>query len=313
MTVSANNLTVGGVISGAASLGIIKNGPGTLSLNGANTYTGDTTVSGGILVLGASGSIASSTNTIVGSGATFDVSAASYTLGASRTLGGSGTVNGNVTDSSTSTILPGGSGTVGTLTFNNNLTLAGSDMLKFDFASGSNDMINLAGSLTVNGTTTINLATLPAGGLPSGNYTLIQATNNLSGAGNFILTGSPSPSRQTFTIVTNGSSPQKIVLQVTGSAASLIWQPTSSAWDIVTTANWLNGVSSDFYYDGDSVNFTDPGSSTSPVLNTVVAPGSVTFNSANAYLHAFRHRQDHRRHRLDQDQLRRIDDSHAHE
>ncbi len=285
VTVSGSTLTVGGVISGT-SFGITKNGAGTLTLNGANTYTGDTTVSGGTLALGSSGSIANSTNTIVASGAKFDVSAATYTLGASRTLGGSGNINGSVTDSSTSTILPGGSGTVGTLTFNNNLTFAGGDTLKFDFASTSNDVINVAGGVTLNGTTTINLASLPGGGLVNGNYTLIQATNNFSGTGGFTITGIPSPSRQTFTLVTNGSSPQKIVLQVGGAPAVLTWQPTNSVWDIVNTHNWFNNgnSSADIYFDGDSVNFTDSGSSISPVLNTNVQPGSVTFNSANAYI-----------------------------
>ena len=282
VTVSAKTLSLDGIISGTG-FGITKAGNGTLALNAANTYSGNTTVNGGKLLLGSTGSILNSPNILVGSGATFDVSAVSFTLGTTNTLGGNGNINGNVADSSGSQFLPGGSGTVGTLTFNNSLTLAGGDTLKFDFTTGNNDVINVAGSLTLNGTTTINLASLPAGGLPNGNYTLISATNNLSGAGGFHLTGAPSPSRQTFTIVTTGSSPEQVVLQVTGLPANLIWQPTTSAWDIVTTENWLNGVNSDYYYDGDSVNFTDAGSTISPVLNSIVTPGSVTFNSADDY------------------------------
>ena len=49
VTVSANTLTVGGAISGAYSL--TKAGAGTLTLSGANTYSGLTTVSAGTLNL----------------------------------------------------------------------------------------------------------------------------------------------------------------------------------------------------------------------------------------------------------------------
>jgi autotransporter-associated beta strand protein len=50
VTISANTLTVGGLISGAGSL--TKAGSGVLVLSGANTYAGDTTVSVGTLSLG---------------------------------------------------------------------------------------------------------------------------------------------------------------------------------------------------------------------------------------------------------------------
>ena len=50
VTVKANTLTVGGVISGGIFL--VKAGTGTLVLSGANSYTGLTTVAGGTLELG---------------------------------------------------------------------------------------------------------------------------------------------------------------------------------------------------------------------------------------------------------------------
>src|SRR5205814_638493 len=49
VTVNANNLTVGGPISGSATL--TKSGSGTLTLAGSNTYTGGTAISGGALAM----------------------------------------------------------------------------------------------------------------------------------------------------------------------------------------------------------------------------------------------------------------------
>jgi autotransporter-associated beta strand protein len=57
ITVSANTLAVGGIMSGTSG-GITKLGAGTLTLSGANTYTGATTVSAGTLeVSGAAGAL----------------------------------------------------------------------------------------------------------------------------------------------------------------------------------------------------------------------------------------------------------------
>ncbi len=66
----------GGEISGSA--GIDKQGAGTQTLSGANTYTGETTISQGTLSLGGGGSLATgSTVNVVGPGATFDIGASS--------------------------------------------------------------------------------------------------------------------------------------------------------------------------------------------------------------------------------------------
>ena len=50
VTVTSNNLTIGGVISGSG-YSLTKAGPGTLTLGSANTYSGGTTLSAGQLNL----------------------------------------------------------------------------------------------------------------------------------------------------------------------------------------------------------------------------------------------------------------------
>jgi fibronectin-binding autotransporter adhesin len=307
-TLQLDGTNTGSSITGAITDGgvnvitLTKANTGTWTLGGANTYSGTTTVSNGALVV--TGSLGTNTTTVVGgtlalsgsgsvpsvflaAGGTYDVTAASGSaLTSGETLAGKGFVNGNFSDSSGSQILPGGSAAIGTLTFNNNLNLAGGETVKFDFNGGSNDVIVVGGSLTPSGTTTINLAT-GGNALANGDYVLFQVSGSLNGGtNNFTVTGAPSPSRQNFVVAYDtSSSPNRVLLRVGGTAASLVWQGglNGNVWDITTTYNWLNGVSSDVYFDGDTVNFTDAGATNPPVLNVTVAPGSVIFNSSSNY------------------------------
>ncbi len=80
ITTTAGTLRIGGAITdGSEAIGINKAGNGTLTLAGASSYSGPTTVSAGTLKLGASGTSASScplgttaAGTSVSSGATLD-------------------------------------------------------------------------------------------------------------------------------------------------------------------------------------------------------------------------------------------------
>ncbi|MEY4387903.1 MAG: toxins and related Ca2+-binding domain, partial [Verrucomicrobiota bacterium] len=281
---STGNQITGVIGNGANLVSLVKSGASTWTLSGANTYTGNTTVSNGSLALTGSGAILSTNITVV-SGGTLDVSGVSFTLGAFQTLSGNGTINGNVTTTAGSQLLPGGAASVGKLTINNTLTLVGGETVKFDFASGTNDSVAV-GTLTPTGTTTINLASLPPGGLTSGTYTLFTANTLNGSAANFTVSGAPSPSRQTFTVTYDtASSPKRVLLTVAGSAANLLWTGVAPAWDINTSFNWTNTLAgtNDIFLDGDNVSFTDLGLATSPVLNVTASPSSATFNSTGSY------------------------------
>ncbi|CAN7423228.1 autotransporter-associated beta strand repeat-containing protein [Caulobacter sp. LjRoot300] len=144
----AGTLTMGGTIIGGGS--VTQAGPGTTILTGANTYAGPTNVDAGTLLVNGDQSGAVNL-TAVASGAT---------------LGGTGTIGGDVTVTDGGT-LAAGSGGVGVLTINGNLALGSTSQLAFELGQANvaggplNDLVNVGGNLTLDGT--INV-TVPAGG-----------------------------------------------------------------------------------------------------------------------------------------------------
>ena len=234
------------VLAANASGGLIKSGAGTLTLSGANTYTGATTVSTGTLALGAGGSIVS-TNINVAGGATLDVSVIGFALGGSQSLSGSGMVTGSVSTVSGSKIYAGTDGTYGTNTFNNNLTFVSGASGYFDLSStagGANDRITLsgAGSVLTCGGAGIGIkcgATLDQ----ANDYTLFSLTGgSASIAGSFnatpVWTGTTPANASAFSIVTIGNN---VVLHYSTGATNLPAVTNLAASSIVVTTATLNG------------------------------------------------------------------------
>jgi fibronectin-binding autotransporter adhesin len=131
-TVNSNaNQILSGVVSGAGVLN--KSNDGALTLLETNTYTGATNVTGGALVIGASGSLANTTTTI----------------GVNGSLAGGGSIGGATTIQGTHS--PGFS--PGTQTFTNGLSYADTATLNWELTDnttggrGTNyDAVNVSGS-----------------------------------------------------------------------------------------------------------------------------------------------------------------------
>ena len=176
LTISGNDTkTFSGTIVDGANAGtglpgvngvvaVTKGGNGTQIFSGANTYTGNTTINAGTLLI----------NNTTGSGAVI--------VNSGGTLGGNGTIAGSVTINAGGTLSPGNS--PGLLTVNGPLSLAGNTNM--EIATGTRGTnydavdVGLSQPLTYGGTLTLTMT----GAISNGTYSLFSFTSG-SNTGNF--------------------------------------------------------------------------------------------------------------------------------
>jgi autotransporter-associated beta strand protein len=214
VTVNGSTLTVGGGIAGTG-FALTKAGAGTLVLNGANTYTGVTTISGGKLQFGKQASLYNATtgswtatNLIVNSGTTalFNVGGTGeFTATDIDTIKSLGTASGGFKSGSTlgfdTTNATGGAFDYASVIANPN---AGANVLNL-VKSGANTLA-LSGANTYSGNTTLSSGilalnhpaaistgtlTINGGALDNTSGSSVTLTNNnaQNWNGNFAFTG----------------------------------------------------------------------------------------------------------------------------
>lgn len=152
----------------------------TWRFSGNNTYTGMTTIAGGTLELGASGSISSSAVIRVLSGGMFDVTnVASFALATGQRIEGDGTVLGDLSAPAGSTLSPG-TNTIATLTATGNVAVAGVWRADVNATTGTSDCLAVNGNLTLNSGSQLILAT---NGVftTAANFTLATYSGTLTG------------------------------------------------------------------------------------------------------------------------------------
>ncbi|MGD0867260.1 MAG: autotransporter-associated beta strand repeat-containing protein, partial [Rhizomicrobium sp.] len=153
------SVTLTNVIGGTGT--VTQNGPGTVTLDAAETYTGLTDVESGTLMIG---DLSTPTASIAGS--------AQVEQGA--TLGGYGTIGGALTNNGT--VQPGGGS--GGLTVGGNYTQSATGNLVIAVTPTSASALNVNGSATLGGTATFVYA--PGSYTPAA-YNIVTAADGVSG------------------------------------------------------------------------------------------------------------------------------------
>jgi len=265
---SGQTMTYNGVVASAGNTGtnnLIKSGAGTLMLGGVNTYSGNTSISGGTLY-------------VIGS----LPATGSVTVGSSNRLGGTGSVGATTVDAG-GTIEAGYNGL-------NSLTLAslafagiGSVSIGVVDPYVSTPAVNVTGTLTTTGLANAIPINIAGAGLNNGTYKLIGFSSSIDAAtfGSFYLGTTPGVgARQSATLQNNSTN---IALVVAGDLP--VWTGINST-AFSGGNNWKlqTGLTVTDYQNNDTVVFDDTaaGTKTVDISGGAVTPASVTFNNATA-------------------------------
>ena len=211
-TGTAANAFQGAIVNGSGTTNLLKTGPGTWEISGANTYTGSTTVNEGLLRLGSSASLPNTALTVAsnvpGGTATLDLNGFNATVSA-LTLGDA--TGSSATSSSQIAATGGGILTLGgNVTFNSvnnpigsaiaaglNLGSGGRTFAVADSTNAGNDLVvsgnigeTAASSLTKTGPGTLVLsgANTYTGGTTLSQGTLVAGSDSAFGTGTITLT-----------------------------------------------------------------------------------------------------------------------------
>jgi fibronectin-binding autotransporter adhesin len=232
----SGTITMSGGVQDGSLLGtnvptaIIEMGPGVANLPTANTYSGSTTISNGVLSL--TGSISSTGGVFVAGGA----------------LAGTGTINDNVTVSSSSA-----SGTIDALAVNGNFTISGPLAVDVNRSGLQSDKPTVSGGITNTGSGSIVVNNLGSALQVGDRFVLFNkavangASMAVSGGGvqwnnNLATDGS-------ITVAsTLAATPTNITFNVTGGNLSLSWPADYKGWILQAQTNSLStGLSTNWH------------------------------------------------------------------
>jgi autotransporter-associated beta strand protein len=210
--------TISGVISdGGSAYGFTKTGAGSLYLNGANTYTGPTTDSAGLLA-------------------------------------GNGSLTSAVTVQSGASIGGGSAAAIGTLTINGDLTLNGNGFFRVNRSGLASDKVSVSGALANGGTGTVTVTNLGAALAIGDKFTLFSKP--VANGGTLTVTGGGAAVNWANNLATDGSitvasitstTPPVLTNSVSGGVLHFEWPADHLGWTLQAQTNSLaTGLSSNW-------------------------------------------------------------------
>ena len=236
----------------AGNVTLIKTNSGTVTITGANVFSGGASVNAGTLLVNNTAGSGTGTNNV--------------TVKTSGTLGGSGIILGAITVQAGGNLAPGNAA-IGTLTISNTLTLGGNTTIEINKGVGQDVVVvntnNYGGTLTV-----VNVGGALSAGDTFTNFNTLAFTGNFSsiiGSAGVNLAYAFNPTNGVLSIVSTGVITPP-VLNVAQSGSTLTFSWTDASFKLQSQTNSLaNGL---------KTNWSDyPGGGSSPV--------GVTINPAN--------------------------------
>ena len=281
-----NSTNAGNIGGGSGEVSLIKEGTGTWTLSGVDTYSGSTTISNGTLALIGGAAITNSPTISISSPGVLDVSGIGGTLllganagGTNQTLQGNGTINGSLVAGSLGTVTPGFASSVGTLTVNNAVTLGGIAVLNLNGAGSPNSSEIVASSFTGGGT--LNVTNIGVGLWPA-EQTFQLFSRAISGftavnlpatdINNFVYTWSNHLAVDgAITLLTSvNTNPTNIAAAVSGNQLTLSWPPDHQTWRLQVQTNSIStGLSTNWVAVPNSQNMTSITVTMNPTNGTV--------------------------------------------
>lgn len=264
-TVSGNSMSVSGAIGDGTggSTSLVKNGAGNVNLNSAsNSYTGDTTVNGGILFTNGANRISTTGGVYISSGASIRLNGDQTIANLQDGTGGGGTLTRSLAGNSTVTIQSGSfSGKIDDLVAGSRTIAVVKSTAGVLRLSGSTNNYSMgttvsAGTLLINnvsgnalgvGAVTVTSSTLGGNGIA-----VLGGANSISvGSGGVIAAGDSAVAGGLGMLTLNGGSTTGAILSM-GADSSFTFDLASG--DLNDTVRFYNYAgASDFLRDGSGI------------------------------------------------------------